>query len=341
MTDANIIIGLLKSLDINLVIGLSFIAAFAVTFYSVPIVARKLLAAGITGKDINKSGAPVIPEMGGVAIVMGLVAGVLFTTGALVFLGIDFNPTLVFAGLSTILIMALIGIYDDLFDMAQLTKALLPVVAAVPLIAATIGSSRAITLPFIGPVEFGLLYPLILIPLAITVTSNLTNMLAGFNGLEAGMGAMIFISASIIAYMHGNSSILIFTVPMAGALLAFLFFNRYPAKVFIGDIGTLTIGATLATAVIVGGFQSLGAVLVVLYVIDFFIKAYNKFPTRQWWGENRNGKLYPVEGKVRGLCQLIMKAANGISEQNLVLVLIGLQALVGIAAFVLFIIIKR
>ncbi len=322
-------------------IAASFAVAFAVTFYSVPKVARKLAAAGITGKDINKPGSPEKPEMGGITIVMGLVAGVLFTTGALVFLGIEFKATLIFAGLSSILIMALIGIYDDLFDMAQLTKTILPFAASVPLIAATISSSRIITIPFIGPVEFGIIYPLILIPVGITVASNLTNMLAGFNGMEAGMGAMIFIFASIIAYFRNVPNILVFTVPMTGALLAFLFFNKFPAKVFIGDIGTLSIGATLATAVIIGGFQSLGAFLVALYVVDFFIKAYNRFPSKKWWGEYKDGKLYPVEGKVRGLCQLVMKWANGISEQGLVYALVGLQALVGIAAFIIFIILRQ
>lgn len=328
-------------IDPILIIIASVFVAFAVTFYSVPKVARKLVEAGITGRDVNKPDMPEKPEMGGITIVMGLVAGVLFISGAFVFFGIKFPTTLIFAGLSTILIMTLIGIYDDLFDMAQLTKTILPFAASVPLIAATIGSSRIITIPFIGPIEFGILYPLILIPLAITVSSNLTNMLAGFNGLEAGMGAAMFAAASLIAAVRGVPDILMFTLPMTGALLAFLYFSRYPAKVFIGDVGTLSIGATLATAVIIGGFQSLGAVLVALYVVDFVIKAYNRFPSKKWWGENREGKLYPVEGKVRGLCQLIMKLANGISEQNLVRVLIGLQILVGIAAAVVFIFLKQ
>jgi len=323
------------------IIAVSFAVAFGVTFYSVPKVARKLAAAGITGRDINKKDTPEVPEMGGITIVMGLVAGVLFISGAFVFMGIRFPTTLVFAGLSTILIMTLIGIYDDLFDMAQVTKTILPFAASVPLIAATIGSSRIITIPFIGPVEFGILYPLILIPLAITVSSNLTNMLAGFNGLEAGMGIAMFAAASLIAYVRGVPDILMFTLPMTGALLAFLYFNKFPAKIFIGDVGTLSIGATLATAVIIGGFQSLGAVLVVLYVLDFVIKAYNRFPSKKWWGENRDGRLYPVEGKVRGLCQLIMKLAGGISEQGLVYALVGLQVLVGIAAVVVFILLKQ
>ncbi|VVB58889.1 Phospho-N-acetylmuramoyl-pentapeptide-transferase [Candidatus Anstonella stagnisolia] len=320
-----------------IVLAVSFLAAFAVTLYSIPKVARKLKDAGIVGKDINKKDAPSLPEMVGITVVMGLVCGLLATVVLLTIFEAPLPSTLLFAGLCVILIISLIGIYDDLFDMAQITKALLPLAASVPLVAATISSSRTIFIPLIGPIDFGILYPLLLIPLGITVASNLTNMLAGFNGLEASLGITVFAFASLIAYLKGAYILLFFSVPMLGALVAFLIFNKYPAKVFMGDIGTLSIGATLAVAVIVGGFQSLGAILVIPYVLDFFIKAYNGFPSSKWWGELKNGKLYPVEGKVRGLCQLVMKLAGGISEQRLVLALVLFEILVGLAAFMLFI----
>jgi len=318
-----------------IVLAVSFLAAFAVTLYSIPNVARKLKEAGIVGKDINKKDTPALPEMVGITVVMGLVCGLLSIVALLTIFEAPLPSTLLFAGLCVILIISLIGIYDDLFDMAQITKALLPLAASVPLVAATISSSRTILIPFMGPIDFGILYPILLIPIGITVASNLTNMLAGFNGLEAGMGIAVFAFASLIAYLKGATIILFFTVPMLGALVAFLLFNKYPAKVFMGDIGTLSIGATLAVAVIVGGFQSLGAILVIPYVLDFFIKAYNGFPSSKWWGELRNGKLYPIEGRVRGLCQLAMKLAGGISEQRLVLSLVLFEMLIGLAAFML------
>jgi len=102
-------------------------------------------------------------------------------------------------------------------------------------------------------------------------------------------------------------------------------------------VGTLTIGAALATGVIIGNMESAGALMLILFVLDFFIKLVNKFPSSKWWGEIKGGKLYPVEGKVRGLCQLIMKKANGISEKNLVLLMIFAQAVVGLAVLLLFV----
>ena len=74
----------------------------------------------------------------------------------------------------------------------------------------------------------------------------------------------------------------------------------------------------------------------VTFIIDFFIKLVNKFPSRQWWGEYKNGKLYPVEGKVLGFAQLVMKKFNGISERNLTLFFIGLEILVGLFVLALF-----
>jgi len=135
---------------------------------------------------------------------------------------------------------------------------------------------------------------------------------------------------SLLAIHVGNYGLLVLFLPMLGALLAFMFFGFYPAKAFPGDIGNLTIGAVLATGAIIGNMETLAALLLIPYVIDFFIKLYNKFPSSKWWGEYRNGKLYPVEGKVRGFAQLIMKIFNGISEQRLVLVFIGIELLIGI-----------
>ena len=103
-----------------------------------------------------------------------------------------------------------------------------------------------------------------------------------------------------------------------------------------GDVGNLTIGAVLASGVIIGNMEAAGALLMVPYVVDFFIKAYNRFPSSKWWGDYRMGKLYPLEGKVRGFAQLVMKIFNGISEKNLVLFFIGVEVIVGAVVVALY-----
>jgi UDP-N-acetylglucosamine--dolichyl-phosphate N-acetylglucosaminephosphotransferase len=324
---------------------------FLITLVSVKKIIPKMVAAGIVGRDVNKPERPHVAEMGGVAIVMGFVGAVLLAIAMHETLGIGavvaneigvkavalrFDLVSVLAAMVTVLIVALVGVFDDLFNMAQRTKALLPIVAAIPLIAVQFTSSSAISFPFVGMVDFGIVYFVILIPLAITVCSNLTNMLAGFNGLEAGMGSVMFVAILALAIASGSVAMGVLSAAMLGALLAFLLFNWFPAKVFMGDIGTLSIGTVAATAVIIGNYKVAGVIMFAPYVVDFAIKAINRFPSANWWGEPKGGKLFAPEGRARGLCQLIMKKMNGISERNLVLLLIAVEMVFAAVALALY-----
>jgi UDP-N-acetylglucosamine--dolichyl-phosphate N-acetylglucosaminephosphotransferase len=321
-------------LEYAALILVSFIVTYVFTYMLIP----RLKRFNLTGKDINKPDTPEVAEMGGIAIVAGFTAGVLIAVFMNTFLGFSFNLVYILAALITIHSIAFIGIVDDLLDIPQWFKAFLPLVAAVPLIAVKAAGSTELAIPFLGTVNLGILYIFILIPIGIAVASNLTNMLAGFNGMESGMGMVIFAAMAIIALSVKSPEMLVLFIPMLGALAAFFLFNRYPAKVFPGDVGNLTIGAVLASGVIIGNIESAGAILMVPYVVDFFLKLYNRFPSRNWWGVYKNGKLYPVENKVRGFAQLVMKKANGISEQNLSLFFIALEgvfAAIAVALFVL------
>lgn len=302
-----------------------FLCSAGITSLAVPLLIRKLLASQMVGNDVNKEGRPPVAEMGGLGIVMGATGALLFAIALRTFLGYEFSLIEVLAAMLTMTIISLIGTYDDLFDMRQDIKAILPMVAALPLVAVSAAGSTAFSIPFVGTVDFGFFYIFLLIPLGVTVASNLTNMFAGFNGMEAGMGAVIFAATAILAFMNGSVEMALISAAMLGALLAFLRFNWYPARIFTGDIGNLLIGAALASAVIIGNLESAGAILVIPYVVDFFIKARNRFPSTKWWGELKGGKLYPLDGRVRGLAQLVMKLSNGISEQRLVLVFIAAE----------------
>ena len=315
---------------------LVFLAALCVSWIVTYLLIPRLKRAGIIGKDMNKEGAPGIPEMGGIGVVAGFSAGVLLAIMLSTFDdGFAFNITYVLAALATIHAMAFIGIVDDLLSVPQAVKALLPLLAAVPLIAVKAAGSTSMMFPFIGVVDFGIFYILVLIPVGVAVASNLTNMLAGFNGLEAGLGAMIMFFMAAIALAQGNNEMVVLYIPMLGALLAFLWFNWYPAKVFPGDVGTLTVGAVLASGVIIGNLESAGALIMLLFVADFFIKLAKGFP--QSFGEPKMGKLYPKGGEVQGLAPLIMKLKGGITEKKLVYALLGAQFVLSLVVFLLFV----
>jgi len=309
--------------------------SFITSFVLFPIMIFRLKKAGIVGKNMNSKTKEEVAEMGGLVIIAGFGAGI-FTVIAVktffdIFPSIDLISVLV--ALSSILIVVLIGIFDDLVSMPQQIKAFMPVFAALPLIVIKEGSAF-MKFPFFGNINFGLLYTLVIIPLEVTIAANAVNMLAGFNGLEVGMGIVAMGCLAIIAYLIGKITVLVILLAALGALLATLYYNWYPAKILVGDVGTLSIGAIIGAVVIMGNFEIAGVILLIPYLIDFLIKAKNHFPYS--FGVYREGKLYCPDSGPVGLGQLIMKVWGGISERNLVLVLMGIEVVFGVIAIIIY-----
>jgi UDP-N-acetylglucosamine--dolichyl-phosphate N-acetylglucosaminephosphotransferase len=309
--------------------------SFITSFVLFPIMIFRLKKAGIVGKNMNSATQEEVAEMGGLVIVAGFAAGIFAVIATNTFF--DIFPSVNLISISTallaILIVTLIGIFDDLVSMPQKVKAFMPVFAALPLIVIKEGSSF-IKIPFMGNVDFGLLYTLVIIPSEITIAANAVNMLAGFNGLEVGMGIVAMGCLAIIAYLIGKITVLVILLAALGALLAAFYYNWYPAKVLVGDVGTLSIGAIIGAIVIMGNFEIAGAILLIPYLIDFLIKAKNHFPYS--FGVYKEGKLYCPDNSPVGLGQLIMKVSGGISERNLVLVLMGIEVVFGVIAIIIY-----
>jgi UDP-N-acetylglucosamine--dolichyl-phosphate N-acetylglucosaminephosphotransferase len=321
---------------------IAFVLIFAAACLSAGIGLRfmipQLHKVGMTGKDMNKPHQPEIAEMGGLAIAAGFSAGMVVAIALQTFSKALPNVDLVslLAAFVTVLAIAIIGIMDDLLSIPQRWKAFLPLIAALPLVAIKAGDTNLI-IPFFGQFNIGLLYPLALVPIGIAGAANAVNMLGGFNGLEVGIGIVATSALAFIAFKLGATVSLVLLLAALGALIATLYFNWYPARVFIGDVGTLSIGAIIASAVILGNFELAGVIVIAPYAIDFLLKAKNKFPSLGWWGAYQNSKLYcPDYGPV-GLAQLVMKLTGGIGERELVLFLIGLEVLIGLIAIVLFV----
>ena len=312
-----------------------FATALLATYVATPWVMRWLTAAGLVGADVNKPDRPVAPAIGGFAVMFGLVCGVL---AALALVAATLVPganlTRLLAAFCCVLLVSFIGVFDDLFALAPPVKGTLPAFAAIPLIAVA-GPESTLTVPFVGMVDFGLLYPLVLIPIGVTGAANVTNMLAGFNGSEAGMGAVACLALAVVAVVNGRVDSAILLVAMIGALLAFLAFNWYPARIFIGDTGTLAIGTVLASAAVIGHFEAAGVIVIVPYAIDFVIKAANRFPSKNWWGTWVDGRLTHA-GRPMGLGQAIMRMTGGLTEARLTLSLIGLEAVAGAITVIAF-----
>jgi phospho-N-acetylmuramoyl-pentapeptide-transferase len=107
-------------------------------------------------------------------------------------------------------------------------------------------------LPYFERIDIGILY----IPIAtllIVGFSNAVNLTDGLDTLAGGTAAIAFVSYGIIAYIQGQVGVVTFCFIMVGGLLGFLWHNAHPARVFMGDTGSLALGAALATCAFMTG----------------------------------------------------------------------------------------
>ncbi|UCH02201.1 MAG: hypothetical protein JSV20_10460 [Candidatus Bathyarchaeota archaeon] len=247
----------------------------------------------------------------------------------------------IYASVLVIGLTALIGIYDDLRGVRQKYKVLLLLLAATPL-AWVFRNYSQLNILFFKPlaIPFSLL-PFALVPIGVSAAGNLTNMLAGFNGLEAGMGSVALGALAIVALITGDTQSLLIDIPMVAALLAFLVYNWYPAEGFPGNAGTLVIGTTIACTVIVGRIEIIGICVLLPHIIDFLMKLLGvigkskPFNQRAVYGDTRvcsDGILHPPQ--YMAFTHLIMKI-RPITEKKLVTILIMCEVLFGVIAILL------
>ena len=106
---------------------------------------------------------------------------------------------------------------------------------------------RTVYIPFVGKFDIGPVYFFIAL-FAIMGTAHATNLTDGLDALLGGLAAIAFIAYGVIAYLQGQLHVVTFCFTMVGALIGFLWYNAHPAQVFMGDTGSLAIGAGLAVA---------------------------------------------------------------------------------------------
>ncbi|MFA5125905.1 MAG: glycosyl transferase family 4 [archaeon] len=305
-----------------------------------PAFIKRMHKQGFLGKDMNKYLAPKVAELGGVIVFLGFSCGIfaaIFISTYLKFFTIEL--ILLLAGFCTIAMICFVGIIDDIIGwkkgIRQWQHALFPVIAALPLMAVQAGQTT-MTIPFFGTVEFGIIYSLIIIPIGITGASNAFNMLAGFNGLEAGQGIILTLTLTIIALLSGNITAAILGIAMIGALIAFLKFNWFPAKIFGGDSLTLMVGANIAVMSIIGNMESIGIIIIALFFVEFLIKAKHKFQSECFGIPNKNGTL-KANPKGGSTTQFILKIGKGkYTESKVTLIILGAQTVICLCVIALY-----
>lgn len=109
----------------------------------------------------------------------------------------------------------------------------------------TEGISDLLTIPFLGEINLGIIYGVFAV-FWLVGFSNAVNLTDGIDGLVSGLGSISFGTYAIIAWHQEQYDILLICIASVGALLGFLVYNKKPAKIFMGDVGSLALGGMLA-----------------------------------------------------------------------------------------------
>ncbi len=174
--------------------------------------------------------------------------------------------------------------------------------------------ASATTVPFVKHLEidFGILYiPMVIF--VITATSNAVNLTDGLDGLAAGTVGIVGLTLAVISYVSGNSEISqyltipylrgngelsIYCAALVGAALGFLWFNAYPAQVFMGDTGSLALGGALGTLCVLIKKElllpTLGGVFLMETGSVIIQRLYFKYTKRKYGEGRRVFKMAPL-----------------------------------------------
>ncbi|ACV24140.1 MraY family glycosyltransferase [Methanocaldococcus fervens] len=260
--------------------------------------------------DLHKKEKVKVPEMGGLAVLFSNALFIPFV-----------NPTFILP----IVAAGIIGVVDDIAKLSPKEKLILLFTSGL-IVGVLFYNSSYISWIDILIVAFGIM-----------IFSNLTNMLAGFNGLEIGMGVIASTSLAVVLFLDNCTSGFLSALIVSASYFGLLIFNKYPAKIFPGDVGTLPIGAFLASLAVIYKEYVSFLIIMMPYIIDASLKYLSAGvmsrdehkPTTL--GED--GRLYYIGGYL-SLPRLILKY-KAMKEYQLVLILWIIGALFGMAGILI------
>ena len=186
---------------------------------------------------------------------------------------------------------------------------------------------------------FKWLFYVVMIAIVITACSNGTNLTDGMDGLAAGTTVIVGIVLGILAYLGGNlvdseylnimyipgsGEIAVFMSAFVGALIGFLWYNSYPAQVFMGDTGSLTIGGIIGVCAVLIRKELLLPLLCGIFFVESLSVLMQRFYfkyTRKKYGEGRRiFKMSPLHHHFQkeGIPSIIQKPVRAIPEAKIV-----------------------
>lgn len=230
-----------------------FIAAFVMTPYVIKLAVK---VGAVDKPNHRKVHTKVMPRLGGLAIYFS------FLVGFLIFLPETLEAWPILAGATIIVI---IGIIDDIKEVTPKVKLAGQILAAVVTVFSGI-QIEFITLPNGNIIEFGY-FAIPLTILWIVAITNAINLIDGLDGLAAGVSSIILLTFSGLALSMGNPFVALLGFMLFGSTLGFIKYNFHPAKIFMGDTGSLFLGYMISVFAIMGLFKNVAVFSLIIPIV--------------------------------------------------------------------------
>ncbi len=267
-------------------ISLLFILPFFIILITTPYLIRKLTKKGLVVKDYYKNGNKMVPIGGGLAIMLAVLFSISINS-----LFYRFEPEN-FVVLNVIMLFGLFGILDDMIDIGRPAKLVLMYYCSYPLMQYATGTH--VLFPYLGGIDLGIAYSQLIVPTFILVTANLVNMHSGFNGMSSGLSVIVLFSLIIKSLMTGDINNIVAIIAVAGATFGLYLFERYPSRIFWGNIGSLTVGSAIGVMIVMKGFIFSGFIMLLPHTINFLMYVYwraRKYPQVKFGKVRDDGTL--------------------------------------------------
>ncbi|UFJ40135.1 undecaprenyl/decaprenyl-phosphate alpha-N-acetylglucosaminyl 1-phosphate transferase [Brevibacillus humidisoli] len=304
---------------------LGLLTSLLIAFLATPYVKRLAVKLGaVDAPDSRKVHTKIMPRMGGLAIYLGYVVSLfLFVPLTNEIIGIFIGGT----------IILLVGMLDDRYQLAPRWK-LLGQLVGVAIVVIPFGLKiGVVNLPFGGMIDFSSGW---LVWLAIPITmfwivgvTNAINLIDGLDGLSAGVSAIATATMAIMALIMNDIVVSTYCFVLLGAILGFLYFNFYPARIFMGDTGALFLGFNLA-ALSVMGFKEALFVSFIIPIVVLGVPLWDTFFAIVRRIVNKKPISSPDKGHLHH-CLLDM----GLSHRTTVITIYGVSILFGATAILL------
>jgi len=238
----------------------------AIAFFSIyaftPILIKFLQKRNLTVKDVNKPGNVMIPRPGGISILIGIVASEIT-------LYFFFPISEILAIIITSVLGFSVGIIDDRKTMGGWFKPVALAFCAAPILLLGAYDSN-LDFPLFGSVSIPFLY-MGLIVFMIPIAGNTINSIDVLNGVASGFITIASFALTISQIILQNYEIAIATLCLAFTSLAFYKYHKLPSRIFPGDSGALTFGATYGVIAIVGHVEVIAAIAILPAIINSFL----------------------------------------------------------------------